>query len=244
MSQMSPRPLYQRIMVKYSGEALAGDNSSGYGIDPKVVQHLATEVKQVVNLGAEVGIIIGGGNFVRGAKLFHDLQVSRVTCDHMGMLATVINAIAMRDIFQNAGIATQVMSALPVAGLIERYDRQKALELLQQKQTLIFAGGTGNPLVTTDTALSLRGVELNADLLLKATNVDGIYDQDPTKHPRAKFHSHLTYQEVLAKELAVMDLGSFFLCRDNKMRLRIFNMQKNNALYNIVLGKEEGTLVE
>jgi uridylate kinase len=229
-------------MLKYSGEALGGDN--GNGIDPKVVHHIATEIKKVVNLGVEVGVIIGGGNFIRGAKLYHDLNVNRVTGDQMGMISTIINALAVKDIFTHAGIPTRTMSALPIDGLIDRFDRQKALDLLQQKYTLIFAGGTGNPLVTTDTALSLRGIELNADLLLKATNVDGIYSEDPTKNPKAKLYSHLTYSQVLAKELAVMDLGSFFLCRDNKMRLRVFNMHKNNALYRIVMGEDEGTVVE
>lgn len=234
------KPAYRRILLKFSGEALDGNN--GFGIDPKVIQNIANEIQPVLALGVEVGIIIGGGNFFRGAKLIKT-GICRATADHMGMVATMLNALAMRDLFEQAGISTLVMSALPINGIIQGYDRYKALRKLAKKKTIIFAGGTGNPFVTTDTALSLRGIELGADLLLKATNVDGIYSDDPQKNADAKLYRHLTYQEVLAKELAVMDLAAFCLCRDYQMQLRVYNMHKTGALLRIVLGEDEGTLV-
>jgi uridylate kinase len=232
---------YRRIMLKFSGEALLGRRT--HGIDTAVIENIACEIKQLVACKVQVGIIIGGGNFFRGAKLNQAL-ISRVTGDHLGMIATMLNALAMRDVFAHLGIPTKIMSALPIAGIVEGYDHCRALDYLAQNFVVIFAGGTGNPLVTTDTALGLRGIELDADLLLKATNVDGIYSADPQTNPNAKFYSHLTYQEALNKELAVMDLAAFCLCRDHKMKLRVFNMHKKGALLRIIQGSNEGTLVE
>ncbi|EKE01618.1 MAG: uridylate kinase [uncultured bacterium] len=235
------KPRYRRIMLKFSGEALLG--KGGQGIDPAVIEYIAEEIKPLIASRVQVGIIIGGGNFFRGAKLNHNL-ISRVTADHLGMIATMLNALAMRDVFEHAKISTKIMSALPIDSIIERYDYNKASDYLDKNFLMIFAGGTGNPFVTTDTALGLRGIELNADLLLKATNVDGVYSADPQRNPSAKFYSHLTYQEALAKELAVMDLAAFCLCRDHKMKLRVFSMHKKGALLRIIQGANEGTLVE
>lgn len=233
--------LYQRIILKISGEALAGPQE--FGIDFAVVNYLAEEILSVVKLGVEIGIIIGGGNFFRGATLY-DVGLNRITGDHMGMIATLLNALALRDVFEQHKMACEVMSAVPVRGVVECYNRRKALAYLQKKYVLIFAGGTGNPLVTTDFALSLRGIELEADLLLKATNVDGIYSADPKKDPNAQLYQRLTYAEAVNKELAVMDLAAFCQSRDHNMKLRVFNLSKHGALLNIVQGKDEGTLVE
>lgn len=233
------KPKYKRILLKFSGEALAGN---GFGIDAAIIQRIAAEIQPLLKLKVQIGIIIGGGNFFRG-KIFQS-AISRVTVDHMGMTATIINALAMRDLFQQNGIATEIMSAVAMPGLVTQFERHRAQQLLQENKVIIFAGGTGNPLVTTDTALSLRGIELDADLLLKATNVDGIYSSDPKKDPKAKLFHHLTYQEALAKELAVMDLAAFYLCRDHQMKLRVFNMHKSGALLRIIQGQDEGTLVE
>lgn len=232
---------YNRILLKLSGEALAGSES--FGIDPKVVIYIAQELKSILKLGVEVGIIIGGGNIFRGAELFGS-GIDRVTGDHMGMTATIINSLAMRDIFKGQGIATDIMSALPVNGIVEGYDRCEADQKLQQGKVVIFPGGTGNPLFTTDSAMSLRGIELNADLLLKATNVDGVYSADPKKDPNATLYTHLTYQEALDQELAVMDLTAFLQCRDFNKVLRVFDLHKPGALRKIILGEAEGTLVE
>lgn len=231
----------QRIVLKLSGEALMGKKD--HGIDSKIVEDIAADIKAALKIKTQVGIVVGGGNFFRGARL-NGQKFSRITGDHLGMIATMLNAVAMQDIFIDLGIPTKIMSALPIDGIIERYDYRRASEFLDQGFVVIFAGGTGNPLVTTDTALCLRGIELKADLLLKATNVDGVYDADPKKNPKAKFYSHLTYDEALAKKLEVMDLGAFCLGRDHKMKLQVFNLRKKKALLRIIKGLNEGTLVE
>jgi uridylate kinase len=241
MSKQQQSPIYQRIVLKFSGEALLGNLD--YGIDGNVLHYLAQEVRTVADLGVQVAIIIGGGNFFRGANLFKDNGVDRITGDHMGMLATMLNALAMREVFVKEKLKATIMSALPITGIINAYNLEQASALLSQHNVLILAGGTGNPLVTTDTALSLRGIELKADLLLKATNVDGVYSSDPRKDTNAKLYTHLTYSEALTKELMVMDIASFVMCRDHDMKLRVFNMRKPGALLNIVMGKDEGTLV-
>jgi uridylate kinase len=232
---------YRRIILKYSGEALLGKNNSG--IDTAVIENIAHELKPLIAAKVQIGIVVGGGNFFRGGEL-NNTHISRVTGDHLGMIATILNALAIREVFTNLQIPTEVMSALPIAGIVEQYNNKKANHYLNSGFIVVFAGGTGNPLVTTDTALGLRGVELNADLLLKATNVDGVYSADPLKNPDAVFYHHLTYQEALAKELAVMDLAAFCLCRDHKMKMRVFNMHKKGALLRIIEGLDEGTLVE
>ena len=228
-------------MLKLSGEALMGKKD--YGISVEVIEDIACDIKALVARKIQIGIVIGAGNFFRGARL-NSTKISRVAGDHLGMVATMLNALAMQDVFIRLKIPTKIMSALPIDGLIERYDYRKAEKSLQKGYVMIFAGGIGNPLVTTDTALCLRGIELNADLLLKATNVDGVYANDPKKNPKAKFFSHLTYDEALKKELAVMDLTAFCLGRDHKMKLRIFNIFKKGALLRIIQGEDVGTLVE
>lgn len=241
ISSSSKVPLYRRVVLKISGEALAGPQE--FGIDFAIVHYVVEEITLATKLGVEVGIVVGGGNFFRGLSLYDD-GLNRITGDHMGMIATSLNALAMRDIFSQKNTACEVMSAIPLRGIIDGYDRNKALKYLQDKRVVIFAGGTGNPLVTTDFALSLRGIELEADLLLKATNVNGVYSADPNKNTQAVRYQKLTYKEAIDKELGVMDLAAFCQCRDHKAKLRVFNLRKHGALLNIVLGEDEGTLVE
>lgn len=233
--------LYRRIILKLSGEALMGKN--GFGIDPKIVEDIAHDIKKVLRHKVQVGVVVGAGNFFRGAKLNND-EISRITGDHLGMIATMLNALAMQDIFSRLNIPTKVMSALPINGLIDPYNYRRALEYLEQNFVVIFSGGTGNPFVTTDTALCLRGIELKADLILKATNVDGVYAADPKKNPCAKLYNHLTYDDALRQKLSVMDLTAFCLGRDHKMKLRVFNINKRGALLRIIQGANEGTLVQ
>ncbi len=233
-------PKYKRILLKLSGEALNGNTEMG--IDPAVLQRIATEIHQLVELGVEVGVVIGGGNLFRGAAL-SQAGLGRVTGDHMGMLATLMNALAMRDVFEENAMPTRIMSAITMTGIVDPYDRRKAVNHLKQGRVVIFAAGTGNPFVTTDSAASLRAIEIDADLVLKATNVDGVYSADPHKDKTAKRYHKLTYADVLQKELGVMDLAAFCQCRDYNLTLRIFTMHKPGALLRIVLGEEEGTLI-
>lgn len=231
---------YKRILLKLSGEALMGD--LGFGIDPKVLDHMALEIGQLVGIGVQVGLVIGGGNLFRGAAL-SDAGLDRVTGDHMGMLATVMNALAMRDALERANIPTTVMSAIPMSGVVDHYDRRKAIRCLEEGDVVIFSAGTGNPFFTTDSAACLRGIEINAEMVLKATKVDGVYDADPAKVPGAKKFKQLSYDEVLERKLGVMDLTAILLCRDHTMPLRVFEMDKKGALLAIVMGGDEGTLV-
>lgn len=234
------KPIYHRIILKMSGEALLGDKR--FGIDPQVIDRMALDVGEVVKLGVQVGLVIGGGNFFRGEALSH-LGIGRITGDHMGMLATIMNALAMRDALERAGYPTRILSAIHMSGIVDYYDRRKAMHHLNKNRIVLFAAGTGNPLVTTDSAASLRAIEVQADILLKATNVDGVYSSDPAKNPDAKRYPFLTYDEALSKELGVMDLTAFCQCRDHNMKIRVFNLQKPGALQRIVLGEDEGTLV-
>ncbi len=233
--------VYRRILLKMSGEALLGQTQCS--IDAAVLDRMAREIAQVVALGVQVGIVIGGGNLFRGTTL-SKAGIGRITSDYMGMLATLMNALALRDAFERADIPTRILSAIPMSGIVDHYDRRKAIHHLQSGRVVIFAGGTGNPLVTTDSAASLRGIEIEADIILKATQVDGIYTADPMIDKKAVRYDHLTYREVLEKELAVMDLASFCQCRDHGMKLRVFNMNKPNAILRIVHGEDEGTLVQ
>lgn len=235
------KPIYKRILLKLSGEALMGDTK--FGIDPKVLLRLANEVSEIIQLGVEVGVVIGGGNLFRGAAL-SEAGLDRVTGDHMGMLATLMNALAMRDVFERNGLHTRVLSAIPMSGVVDHYDRRKAMHHLSKKRVVIFAAGTGNPMVTTDSAASLRGIEVNADVVCKATNVDGIYSADPKKDKNAVLYKHLTYKEVLDKELGVMDLAAFCQSRDQNIPLRVFNINSPGVLSRVVLGGDEGTLVD
>lgn len=237
----APVPIYRRIILKMSGEALLGDKT--FGIDPKILDRMALEVGELVNLGVEVGLVIGGGNFFRGEAL-SQIGIGRITGDHMGMLATVMNALAMRDALERAGFSTRILSAIHMSGVVDYYDRRKAMHHLRKGRVVLFAAGTGNPLVTTDSAASLRAIEVEADILLKATNVDGVYTSDPQKDRNAKRYQVLSFDEALSKELGVMDLTAFCQCRDHGMKIRVFSLEKPKALLRIILGEDEGTLVE
>lgn len=231
---------YKRILLKLSGEALMGD--ADFGIDPKVLDRMAVEVGQLVGLGIQIGMVIGGGNLFRGAAL-SAAGMERVTGDHMGMLATVMNALAMRDAMERAGISTRVMSAIPMSGVVEHYDRRAAIRHLRTGDVVIFAAGTGNPFFTTDSAACLRGIEIDAELILKATKVDGVYSADPLKVPDAVKFDYLTYDEVLDRKLGVMDLTAICLVRDHDIPVCVFNMQKPGSLLNNVMGLTDGTLI-
>mgnify|MGYP002528088456 FL=1 len=232
---------YRRILLKLSGEALTGD--ADFGIDPKVLDRMAVEVGQLVGLGIQIGMVIGGGNLFRGAAL-HSAGMERVTGDHMGMLATVMNALAMRDALERANISTRVMSAIPMSGVVEHYDRRTAIRHLQAGDVVIFSAGTGNPLFTTDTAACLRGIEIDADLILKATKVDGVYSADPVTNPDAIKFDKISYDDVIEKKLGVMDLTAICLSRDHKIPIKVFNMGKPGALLDNVMGRADGTLIE
>lgn len=237
----TPDRKYKRILLKLSGEQLMGDE--GFGIDPKVLDKMALEIGQLVGIGVQVGLVIGGGNLFRGAAL-SKAGLDRVTGDHMGMLATVMNALAMRDALERSNISSTVMSAIPMHGVTDQYDRRKALRLLDDGEVVIFSAGTGNPFFTTDSAACLRGIEVNAELVLKATKVDGVYSADPMKDPTAVRYSKLTYEKVLTEQLGVMDLTAICLCQDHDLPVRVFQMDKQGALLNIVVGGDEGTLIQ
>ena len=240
MSNQSRDRKFKRILLKLSGEALGKD---GVGIDPRILDRMALEIGQLIGIGVQVGLVVGGGNLFRGAAL-QAAGLDRVTGDHMGMLATVMNGLAMRDALERSNIASRVMSAIPMSGVVEDYDRRKAVRALERGEVVIFAAGTGNPFFTTDSAACLRGIEINAELVLKATKVDGIYNDDPMRNPDAVKYEHLTYDEVLDQKLGVMDLTAICLCRDHNMPIRVFAMEKVGALLNIVVGGKEGTLVQ
>ncbi len=235
------QPRYKRVLLKLSGEALMGDED--FGIDPKVLDRMALEIGQLIGIGVQVGLVIGGGNLFRGAAL-QQAGMDRVTGDHMGMLATVMNALAMRDALERSNISTRVMSAIPMSGVVEHYDRRRAIRDLKDGDVVIFSAGTGNPFFTTDSAACLRGIEIEADVVLKATKVDGVYNADPMKDSTAVKFDRLTYDEVLDRKLGVMDLTAICLCRDHDMPVRVFNMNKVGALANIVVGENEGTVIE
>lgn len=241
MNNPSTDKKYKRILLKLSGEELMGDGD--FGIDPKVLNRMALEIGQLVGIGVQVGLVIGGGNLFRGAAL-SAAGMERVTGDHMGMLATVMNALAMRDALDRNNISARVMSAIPMSGVVEHYDRRRALRYLSSGDVVIFSAGTGNPLFTTDSAACLRGIEIDAEVVLKATKVDGVYSADPMKEPDASLYSRLSYDEVLDKKLEVMDLTAICLCREHDMPVRVFRMSKPGALLNVVVGDDEGTLIE
>ncbi|TNF07817.1 MAG: UMP kinase [Gammaproteobacteria bacterium] len=232
---------YKRILLKLSGEELMGEE--GFGIDPKVLDRMALEIGQLVGIGVQVGLVIGGGNLFRGAAL-HEAGMERVTGDHMGMLATMMNGLAMRDALDRNNISARVMSAIPMSGVVEHYDRRTAVRYLASGDVVIFSAGTGNPFFTTDSAACLRGIEIGAEIVLKATKVDGVYSADPMKDPSATMYSRLTYDDALQQKLGVMDLTAICLCREHDMPLRVFRMSKPGALLSIVVGGDEGTLIE
>ncbi|HYW93153.1 MAG TPA: UMP kinase [Gammaproteobacteria bacterium] len=236
------RPVYRRILLKLSGEALLGD--AAYGIDPAMIRRLAEELRDVAATGVQIGVVIGGGNIFRGAGLAGS-GVDRVTADQMGMLATVMNALAMQDALERLQVPVRVMSALRVNQVCEDYIRRRAMRHLEKGRVVVFAAGTGNPFFTTDTAASLRAIEVNADLMLKATKVDGVYSADPVQVPGAEHYRHLRYDQVLDGHLAVMDATAIVMCRDHDLPLRVFDIKRAGALMRIVLGdREVGTTVD
>ena len=231
---------YTRLLVKFSGEAVAGEESQG--IDPKILNNMANSVKLCKNLGTEISIVIGGGNLFRGEKL-SKAGMDRVAGDHMGMLATVMNGIALRDALERTGVKTRVMSAIPISGLVEHYDRRIAIQLLNDGFVVIFTAGTGNPFFTTDTAGCLRAIETESNIMLKATKVDGVFSADPEKEKDAEFFEELNFNDAIYKNLKFMDATALTLARDYNLPLKVYNLSLNNALHDIALGKRIGTLI-
>ena len=234
------KPAYQRILLKLSGEALLGDED--YGIDPVIIGRIANEVLEVRKTGVQVAIVIGGGNIFRGAGLAES-GIDRVTGDHMGMLATLMNSLALQDAMENAGVDARVMSAISVHAVSEDYIRRRATRHLEKGRVVIIAGGTGNPFFTTDTAAALRAIEVGADIVLKATKVDGVYSADPKIDKTATLHDSLCYDEVIEGKLKVMDTNAIVLCRDQKMPIRVFNVFGSGNLIKIVNGEKVGTII-
>lgn len=233
-------PAYKRILLKLSGEALMGEDS--YGINRDTIQRIVAEVKEVVGLGVQVGIVIGGGNIFRGVAPAA-AGMDRATADYMGMLATVMNALALQDAMRHIGLESRVQSALNIEQVAEPYIRGKAMRYLEEGKVVIFGAGTGNPFFTTDTAAALRGMEMNAEIVLKATKVDGVYTDDPKTHPEAMRYKDLTFDEAIVRNLKVMDATALTLCRDQKLPLCVFSIFKQGALRRVVMGEDEGTLV-
>lgn len=237
---MSQATKYKRILLKLSGEALMGDDS--YGINRATIDRIVQEVKEVVDLGVQVAVVIGGGNIFRGVAPAAS-GMDRATADYMGMLATVMNALALQDAMKRADITARVQSALTIAQVAEPYVRGKAIQYLEENKVVIFGAGTGNPFFTTDTAAALRGMEMGADIVIKATKVDGVYTDDPKKNPDAVRYQTVTFDEVISRNLKVMDATAFALCRDQKMNICVLSIFKAGALKRMVLGEDEGTLV-
>lgn len=235
------RAAYQRLLLKLSGEALMGEDA--FGINRQVLDRIVNEIREVMATGVQLALVVGGGNFFRGVSVGAK-GMTRAQADYMGMLATVMNSLALQDALQQSGIPVAVFSGLPVAGVVDGYSRQSALRALEAGQVVIFAGGTGNPFFTTDTAATLRGAEIGADLVLKATKVDGVYDRDPVKHADAVRYEQVTYDEALAKRLGVMDATAIALAREQNLPLRVFSINKPGSLLRVVLGENEGTLVQ
>ena len=231
----------KRYLLKLSGEALIGKYE--YGIDPDVVSEISSNIVEVSNTGNQLALVVGGGNIFRGAGLA-EAGIDRVTGDNIGMLATVINSLALQDAIEKLGVQCRVMSAVRINQISEDYIRRRAIRHLEKNRIVIFAAGTGNPFFTTDTAASLRAIEINANMVLKATKVDGVYDKDPVKHKDAKLYKELTYNQVLIEELKVMDTTAVVLCKENKIPLRVFNMLKKGALMSIINGEDSGTLIK
>jgi len=235
-----PSKKYKRILLKLSGEVFKGERS--YGIDPAVVDNIAAQIKDLHEIGTEVGVVIGGGNIFRGlsggAK-----GMDRTSADHMGMLATIMNCLALQDLLEKRDVPTRVQSAIQIDQVAEPYIRRRAIRHLEKKRVVVFAAGTGNPFFTTDTAAALRANEINAEVILKATKVDGVYDCDPVKNPDAKRFTELTYREVIEKNLEVMDLTAITLCMDNKLPIIVFDLNKTGNIFKVVSGETTGTYI-
>lgn len=234
------KPAYKRILLKLSGEALMGDDQ--FGINRTTIARMVGEVAEITRLGVEVAVVIGGGNIFRGVA-GGAVGMDRATADYMGMLATVMNALALGDTMNKAGLIARVMSAISIEQVVEPYVRPKALQYLEEGKVVIFAAGTGNPFFTTDTAAALRGAEIGAEVVLKATKVDGVYSADPQKDPLATRYNKISFDEAMAKNLGIMDATAFALCRDQKLPIRIFSILRHGALKRVVMGEDEGTLV-
>ena len=234
------KPAFKRILLKLSGEALMGDDA--YGINRATINNIVEQIKDVVDLGVEVGVVIGGGNIFRGVAPAA-AGMDRATADYMGMLATVMNALALQDAMKHIGLVARVQSALNIEQVAEPYIRGKAIRYLEEGRVVIFGAGTGNPFFTTDTAAALRGMEINADIVLKATKVDGIYTDDPKKNPDAKRYETVSFDEAITKDLKVMDATAFTLCRDQQLPIAVFNIFKAGALKRVIMGENEGTRV-
>lgn len=237
---MSQVPAYKRILLKLSGEALMGDDA--YGINRQTIDSIVAEVATVAKLGVEIAVVIGGGNIFRGIAPAAS-HMDRATADYMGMLATVMNALALQDSMRQIGLLSRVQSALNIEQVVEPYIRGKAMRYLEEGKIVIFAAGTGNPFFTTDTAAALRGMEMNVELVLKATKVDGVYTDDPKTNPLATRYDRLTFDEAIIKNLKVMDATALTLCRDQKMPINVFSIFKPKALMRVVMGENEGTMV-
>lgn len=239
--KQSGQPIYKRILLKLSGEALGDVNGSG--IAPEVVKDMARQIAEVHHLGVQVVIVIGGGNIVRGLSV-SERGIERATGDYMGMLATVINALALQDALEKAGVQTRVQSAIAMSQVAEPFIRRRAIRHLEKNRVVIFGGGTGNPFFSTDTAAALRANEIGAEIILKATKVDGIYDCDPKKNPDAKLFPQISYLQALQRQLKIMDSTAFSMCMDNKMPIIVFNVFKLSNLKRVVLGEKVGTMVK
>ncbi|ETO93214.1 UMP kinase [Legionella oakridgensis] len=240
MNDYQPKLKYKRIILKCSGEALMG--KAQFGIDPSILDKIANDVAKLIQMGVEVGLVIGGGNLFRG-KALSEAGLGRVTGDHMGMLATVMNALALRDALERIDLPARIMSAIPMLGVVDPYHRRKAMTHLRNGHAVIFAAGTGNPFFTTDSAACLRAIEVGADIVLKATKVDGVYSDDPVKNPQAVRYDFLTYRDVLSQGLQVMDATAICLCQEHGMPLQVFNMSESDALSKIVIGERIGTII-
>jgi uridylate kinase len=239
-SASKPKLKYKRVLLKLSGEVLMGDREAG--LDDGMVEHVCSQVAEIRKLGVEIGVVVGGGNIFRGLTAA-TAGMDRVGADFMGMLATIINSLALQDYLERMGHFTRVMSAIEMPKVCEPFIRRRAVRHMEKGRIVIFAGGTGNPYFTTDTAAALRAAEVEAEVLIKGTKVDGVYDSDPVKNPQAKLYDRLKYATVLEKELRVMDASAASLCRENKIPIIVYNLYKKNNLKNIVLGKKIGTIV-
>src|SRR3989475_2254176 len=240
MSTTQPAPKYNRVLLKLSGEVMAGEEK--FGIDAERVKALAVEVADVARAGVQVGVVVGGGNFFRGVAAAAR-KMDRVTADHMGMLATVINALALQDALEQIGVHTRVMSAIEMHEVAEPYIRRRAIRHLEKGRIVIFAAGTSNPYFSTDTAATLRALEIHAEVIAKATRVDGVYDKDPLKFPDAKMYKQVSYLEVLSKDLGVMDSTTIAMCRDNRLPIRVFNLNTAGNIMRMSMGENIGTLI-
>ncbi len=235
------KPVYKRVVLKLSGEALQGQR--GYGIDPEALRLIALQIKEIARLGLEIAIVIGAGNIFRGSEVTRNNGIDRSTSDYMGMLATVINGLALQDALEKQGVFTRVLTAIEMQELAEPYIRRRAIRHLEKGRVVIFVAGTGNPYFTTDTTAALRAIEIGADVILKATRVDGVYSADPEKNPRAKRFDRVAYIDVLKKRLEVMDATAIALCRENNLPIVVFNLRKSGNIKRVVLGEKIGTVV-